>query len=99
MFVAPPSVVPVQPTSLTATVASGIVTLQWAAPGSGAAPTSYSIEVGTAPSLSNVLVLNTGTTATAISGPVPPGRYYMRVRTRAGTRVSPPSNEVMIDVP
>ena len=99
MTIAPVSVVPTQPTGLTGAVSAGFAAVQWTAPASGAPPTSYVIEVGTVSGLSNVLVLNTGNVATSISGPVPRGRYYIRVRTRAGTLVSPPSNEVMIDVP
>lgn len=99
MTIAPPSVVPTQPTGLTGSVSGGIVSLQWTAPASGAPPTSYSVEVGSASGISNILVLNTGNVATSISGPVPRGRYYIRIRTRAGTLVSPSSNEVMIDVP
>mgnify|MGYP001003732972 CR=1 FL=1 len=89
----------VQPTGLTGSVSGGIVSLQWTAPATGAAPTSYVVEVGSLSGLSNILVLNTGNVATSISGPVPRGRYYIRIRTRAGVVVSPVSNEVMIDVP
>ncbi|MFN7978591.1 MAG: M12 family metallo-peptidase [Vicinamibacterales bacterium] len=99
MTIAPGGVVPTQPTGLAGTVSGGIVSLQWTAPASGAAPTSYVVEVGSASGISNILVLNTGNVATAISGPVPRGRYFIRIRTRAGTLVSPASNEVMIDVP
>lgn len=99
MTIAPASVVPTQPTGLAGSVSGGIVSLQWTAPATGAAPTSYVVEVGSASGISNILVLNTGNVATAISGPVPRGRYFIRIRTRAGTLVSPASNEVMIDVP
>jgi hypothetical protein len=92
-------VVPVAPTGVTASAAGGVVTLQWTAPATGAAPTSYVIEAGTAAGAMNLGQFNTGSTATSISGPVPAGRYYLRVRTRAGTLVSPPSADAVVVVP
>ncbi len=93
------SVVPVAPTGVTASAAGGIVTLQWTAPATGATPTSYVVEAGTALGSMNLGQFNTGSTATSISGPVPAGRYYLRVRSRAGTLLSPPSSDAVVVVP
>lgn len=92
-------VVPVPPSALNASVAGGIVSLTWVAPVSGPAPTSYVVDVGSISGSSNLASINTGSTATAISGPVAPGRYFIRVRTRAGTMLSAPSADVVVDVP
>ena len=92
-------VVPVAPTGVTAAAAGGVVTLQWTAPATGAVPTSYVVEAGTAAGSMNLGQFSTGSTATAVSGPVPAGRYYLRVRTRAGTLLSPPSADAIVDVP
>jgi hypothetical protein len=84
--------VPGPPTGLTATPTSGGVTLRWTAPASGGA-TSYALDVGTGPGLSNL-----GTFAlansTTLSAPAPAGRYYVRLRAVNSCGSSTPSAEV-----
>jgi hypothetical protein len=92
-------VVPVPPDAVSASVSGQVVSLTWAAPTSGAMPTGYVIDVGSISGSANLASFDTGSTATAISGAVGPGRYFIRVRTRAGTLVSAPSAEAVVVVP
>ena len=86
------------PTSLTAAVNGSSVTLSWSAP-PNVAVTSYVLEAGSAPGLSNLARVPTGSTATSLStSGVASGTYYMRVKTMSGTVTSGPSNEVVVTV-
>jgi hypothetical protein len=92
-------VVPVPPSGLTASVAGRVISLSWTPPTTGATPTSYVVDVGTISGSSNLGSFNTGSTATSVSGTVAPGRYFIRMRTRANTNLSAPSSDVIVDVP
>jgi hypothetical protein len=92
-------VVPVPPSGLTASVSGRVISLAWAPPTTGATPTSYVVDVGTISGSSNLGSFNTGSTATSVSGTVAPGRYFIRLRTRANANLSAPSSEVVVDVP
>lgn len=92
-------VVPVPPSGLTASVSGRVISLSWTPPATGATPTSYVVDVGTISGSSNLGSFNTGSTATSVSGAVGPGRYFIRMRTRAGTLLSAPSSEVIVVVP
>jgi predicted phage tail protein len=73
--------------------------LSWLAAASGAAPTTYSIEAGTAPGLANVANFATGNSATTFSAVgVPNGTYYIRVRASNAAGASTPSNQVTLVV-
>lgn len=86
------------PTNLTASSAGSSVTLSWTAPLSGSV-TSYLIEAGSAPGLSDLASASTGSTATSFSTTgVASGTYYVRVKAITGTATSGPSNEVMLTV-
>jgi FG-GAP-like repeat len=88
---------PDAPKSLAATVAGSTVTLTWIAPLTSV--TSYLVEAGSAPGLSDLARLTTGSTATSFStSGVPSGRYFVRVRTMSGIATSGPSNEVVVAV-
>ena len=93
------SVVPVPPDGLVASVSGRVISLSWNPPTTGATPTSYVIDVGTISGSSNLGSIDTGSTATTISGAVAPGRYFIRLRTRANTLLSAPSAEVVVVVP
>jgi len=80
-------------------VSARVISLSWTPPATGATPSSYVVDVGTTSGSSNLGSFNTGTTATSVSGAVPPGRYFIRLRTRASTLLSAPSNEVVVVVP
>lgn len=92
-------VVPVPPSGLTASVSGRVISLSWTPPATGATPTSYVVDVGTISGSSNLGSFNTGSTATSVSGAVAPGRYFIRMRTRANTNLSAPSSEVIVVVP
>jgi hypothetical protein len=82
-----------------AAVSGLVVALSWTPSATGATPTSYVIDVGTISGSSNLGSFDTRSTATSVSGTVPPGRYFIRLRTRANTLLSAPSSEVIVDVP
>jgi hypothetical protein len=87
-------------TNLTFQVSGSDVLLLWSAPSSGPAPTGYVIEAGTAPGLSNLGRLPTGSNSPfALVQGVPAGTYYVRVRAANGASLGPPSNEVVVVVP
>ncbi len=89
---------PEPPRNLTHTLTASSLTLTWQAPFFGA-PTSYVIEAGTEPGLTNIAVLNTGSTATtATFSGVPPGTYYVRTRAVNALGRSVVSNERTIVV-
>ena len=95
----PPALPPGIPGGLTASVDGAVVTLTWKAPATGSAPTTYRIEVGYAPGLTNFATISTGNTATAYTaGGVYRGTYYVRVRAANDAGVSMPSNEAVVIV-
>lgn len=88
---------PRPPLATIASVAGRTVHIEWQAPSLGWAATSYLLDAGTAPGLSNIgtLPLN-GTTFDAA---VPPGRYYVRIRAVNAYGASVPGDEVILVVP
>ena len=85
---------PAAPTGLTSTV-SAVVTLRWSA---SVGALEYIVEAGSAPNASNIFNASVGSN-TAVSSPVPPGVYYVRVRARNAVGVSAPSPEIVVNVP
>jgi glucose/arabinose dehydrogenase len=87
---------PAAPTGLAATVGSGgFVTVTWSP---AVAATSYVLEAGYGPGLSNAV--NVATAVTSVQGAAPPATYYARVRSvssRCG--ISTPSQEIVVTVP
>jgi len=90
---------PDAPTNLTASVNNSTVVLNWVAPASGDAPTSYSVQAGSANGLSDLANFDTGGTYTTLAVlNVPAGSYYVRVRSNNSAGQSGPSNETLIVV-
>jgi hypothetical protein len=75
------------------------VTLVWAAPSTGSAPFTYTIDVGSSAGRSNLLSAPIGN-ATALTVTAPSGTYYVRVRAaNACAATGPVSVERLIVVP
>lgn len=83
---------PTTPASLAATWSGSTVILTW---GSSAGASAYALEVGTASGASDVGVFNMGA-ATSYATPVPPGRFYVRVRGVNANGMSAPSNQLAV---
>jgi Tol biopolymer transport system component len=89
---------PGAPIALNASITGGsTVTLTWARPLSGGAVTTYLVEAGSAPGLSNLANIDIGgaTPSFVVTG-VGAGTYYVRVRGANAGGVGPPSNEVLV---
>jgi hypothetical protein len=93
------SAAPLAPTAFRATVAGNQVNLAWAAPAAADSPTSYSVEAGSAPTLSNIVTFDTGSAATSLAATAPNGVYYARVRGRNACGTGAASNEFIVTVP
>lgn len=91
------SLPPQAPSALSGTVANGVVMLSWSAAAGNA--TTYVVEAGTGPGLSNIGALPLGHLDTTFSTPAPPGTYVVRVRAANAFGVGPASNEITIVVP
>ena len=90
---------PNAPGGLSATVSGTTVTLTWSAPASGCAATSYVLQAGSGPGLSNLANFNTGNSATTyVASAVGVGTYFVRVRAVNGNGTSGPSNEIILTV-
>jgi hypothetical protein len=97
--VPPSGLPPGAPTGLRAIVSGSSVSLSWNAAMGGGAATSYVLEAGSAPNAANIANVDTTSTLTSFSAVgVPPGTYFLRVRSRNQSGTSPPSNEVSIVV-
>ena len=88
---------PNPPLATIASVSGRAVHIEWQAPPLGWPATSYRLEAGTAPGLTNIGTLPVN--GTAFDAPVPPGRYYVRVRAVNAYGAGVAGDEVVIDVP
>jgi hypothetical protein len=95
VVVQPPGV-PNPPLALSATVSGTSVGLVWQASSTGAAPTFYQLQAGTAPGLSNLATLNLSASTLTLNTTAPPGTYYVRVAAGNAAGISFPSNEVTV---
>jgi hypothetical protein len=88
---------PGPPINLTASVTGSTVTLDWGPPSSGGTIIAYVVEAGSSPGDSSVTVFDTGSSATTLTAvSVPLGAYFVRLKARNSSGVSPPSNEVVV---
>lgn len=87
------------PANLTFSVSDdSTVTLTWTSSGSELA-LGHIVEAGSASGLANLANFDTASAATSLTvANVPVGTYYVRVRTRAASGISGPSNEVVVTV-
>jgi hypothetical protein len=93
-----PVVPPGAPSNLVASVSGNFVQLTWEAPTAGGIPTSYTLQAGSGPGLSNIVVFTLPpTTGFNVAG-VPPGSYFVRVVASNAGGTSAASNEVIISV-
>jgi hypothetical protein len=90
--------IPQAPSGLTVSKSGFLVTLNWNGPSSGPAPEGYTILVGSAPGLENLLVLPLGPD-TGLTAVGPPGTYYIRVKSRSSCGLSAASNERLLVLP
>jgi hypothetical protein len=88
---------PNAPGTLSVSVASGVVTLQWGAASGNA--TTYVVEAGSASGLSTIGTFATGHLDTSVTTPAPSGTYFVRIRAANAFGTSTPSNEVTVVVP
>lgn len=89
------------PAGIQPVVVDGNLALTWGAPLRGPVPTSFVLEVGTAFGKSDIAVLPVSAKLFRFSG-VPPGVYFLRLRSAVGAALGAPSNDVMMvvgDVP
>lgn len=95
----PPADAPQAPVGLTGTVGDdGMATASWIPASTGAAPTHYVVEVGSVTGDRDLLVAPVGL-LTTVSGPLPTGRYFLRVRAVNAAGAGPASNEISLLVP
>ncbi|MEZ5291163.1 MAG: choice-of-anchor C family protein [Vicinamibacterales bacterium] len=92
------SPLPQPPTDLHVESLDGnFVTLHWAAPSAGPAPTSYIVKGGLVPG-QVLATVDTGTTTPVFAFLAPPGSFFLRVHAATGAGESGPSNEVPLHV-
>jgi hypothetical protein len=88
---------PEPPMATRAVITSGVVRIEWQPPPRGWPATSYLLEAGTAPGLSDIGTLPM--TATSFQAAVPAGVYYVRVRAVNASGASAPGDEMIVNVP
>ena len=83
--------------NLTADVTGRVVALAWTNQATRALATGLVVEAGSAPGLSDLARLPMAAAQVALTVPdVPPGTYYVRVRSFNGTGLGEASNEISI---
>ncbi len=92
--IATPNPKPGAPTGLTASFVGRTITIAWSAPSTGDPVTSYSLEVGSGPGLSNIVVVPTGAGTSFSAAGVPDGTYWLRVRGSNAAGAGLPSEDL-----
>ena len=88
-------VLPNAPSEVTPILAGGRLSLTWRPPTQGPVPSSYLLEVGSAEGSANIAVLPVPTPSFLFNG-VPPGTYFVRVRSVVAGTVGPPSPDAVM---
>ena len=89
---------PPRVSALSILVENHLATLTWTVDASRSMATEQVVEVGFAPGETVArLAVAADTTSVTVPG-VPPGRYYVRIRSINGTGIGAPSNEVLVEV-
>lgn len=91
--VSPTTAVLNAPTTLVGLSSGSRVTLSWRAAAGGATPDRYLLFLGTKAYSANLVNGASVGQVTSVSGDLPRGRYFARVRSAAGNAVSPFSNQ------
>ena len=94
--VGPSCTIPGAPTAFAVGSSSTTASMSWAPPVTGGAPTSYQLEAGSGPGLSNIAVLRLG--GLSFSAGAPPGTYHLRVRATNACGVGPASTEQVLSM-
>ena len=90
---------PGPPTHPHATARGGRVSLDWGPPLGGAEPAFYVLDVGSTPGASNIAsAVPVGADTSLDVNGVPPGSYYLRLRSVSAGGVSVPSEELLLVV-
>jgi hypothetical protein len=89
---------PSAPLGVTAVVEGRRVQLSWTRGARGIA-TSYVVEAGSGPGLADIAVIDAGARTSVVVDPVPPGRYFVRVRAVNLDGPGVASSEATIVVP
>src|SRR5262249_38679671 len=93
------SLAPAVPTGVTTSSSGSNVTIGGQQPAVGCPPTSYILQAGSPPGLSNLANFNTGSDSTTFSaGGVGAGTYYIRVIAVNAGGASGPSQDVALVV-
>ena len=89
---------PGPPTALTLDKqGGGSVTMSWTKPESCGVPTSYVLEGGVVPGGDEMgTKVTPDASVTKVTGPLPPGTFYARVKAQNAGGLSAPSNEIQI---
>lgn len=91
---------PGAPVALHAIIEGDRVRLDWTTPGNAGEPTDHVVEAGTAPGLTDIGQMNTGSARAFVELPaIPAGTYHLRVRARNTHGASVPSNEIVVTTP
>jgi glucose/arabinose dehydrogenase len=90
---------PAAPQDVRAVVAGSTVSVSWAGAAVGPVPSSYVFEAGSVSGRSDLGVIPAAGSQTSLTfSGIPPGTYYVRIRSVGSGGVSAPSNEITIVV-
>jgi hypothetical protein len=96
LTVGPSCTVPASPV-LTGSTSGGTITIQWTTP-LGGPMSGYTVQAGSVSGASNLFNASVGL-VNAVSAPVGPGVYYIRVLANTACGRGPASNQVSVTVP